>query len=60
MAAKAIGYKGEFVHNLDMPEGMKQKLVSAEKINSWGWKYKTEIEDGIRETYKYFLEEVEQ
>jgi len=26
------------------------------RINSLGWKYKTELKEGIQKTYKWFLE----
>ena len=54
--AKVIGYKGEFVHNLTKPIGMNQKLVDINKLIDFGWKPKYSLEDGIKETYDFFLE----
>jgi len=56
--AKVIGFKGEFVHDLTKPIGMKQKLINDSKLTEFGWSHKTSLEDGIKKIYKYYLEEV--
>ncbi|QSZ42359.1 NAD-dependent epimerase/dehydratase family protein [Sulfurimonas aquatica] len=56
--AEVIGFKGEFIHDLTKPIGMKQKLIDDTKLKEFGWKYKTSLEDGIEKIYKYYLEEV--
>ena len=53
--ANIIGFKGEFKNDLSKPIGMKKKLISIKKLNKFGWKYKTSMEDGIKKTYEYFL-----
>jgi GDP-L-fucose synthase len=55
-----LGYEGNFIHDLDKPTGMQKKLVSIKKQTSWGWKPKTELKEGIKKTYDYFLKEIEQ
>ncbi len=57
-AAKVVGYKGNFVHDLTKPVGMKQKLVSVERSSLWGWKAATLLEEGLARTYRYYLEEL--
>ncbi|HCY64038.1 MAG TPA: GDP-fucose synthetase [Oxalobacteraceae bacterium] len=57
VAAKVIGYKGKFCHDLSKPAGMKQKLVSIDKATAWGWHASTSLEAGISLTYQYYLEE---
>ncbi len=56
--AEVVGFKGEFVHNLTKPEGMRQKLIDNEKLVKFGWKAKTDLKVGLEKTYKYFLKEV--
>lgn len=58
-AARIVGYNGGFVHDLSKPEGMKQKMVSTDKLNAWGWRSKTSLDDGIALTYQYYLEELQ-
>lgn len=56
--AKAIGYKGKFVHDLTKPIGMKQKLIDDTKLNEFGWSHKISLEEGINNIYNYYKEEV--
>lgn len=57
IAAEVMKWKGQFVHNLSEPEGMKQKLLSIERQTTWGWFPKTNLQDGILQTYKYYLQD---
>ena len=36
------------------PDGTPRKLLDVSRINSLGWKYKTELHQGIVKTYDYF------
>ncbi|MGJ0372844.1 GDP-L-fucose synthase [Aliarcobacter cryaerophilus] len=56
--AEVIDYKGKFIHDLSKPVGMKQKLIDDTKLQSFGWKYRTSLKDGIKKTYEYYLKEV--
>ena len=56
--AEVIGYKGNFIHDLTKPVGMKQKLIDDTKLQKFGWRYKTSLVDGIQKTYDYYLKEV--
>ena len=58
VVADVIGYKGKFIHDLSKPVGMKQKLIDDSKLQEFGWKYKTSLQDGIKKTYEYYLNEV--
>ena len=42
------------VHDTGKPDGTPQKLLDVSRINSLGWKYKTELQDGIMKTYDFF------
>jgi GDP-L-fucose synthase len=57
--AKVIGFKGEFIHDLTKPIGMKQKLIDDTKLKKFGWHHKTSLKDGIQKTYNYYLTEVQ-
>lgn len=50
-----VGFTGEIVHDLSKPDGTPRKLMSAERLRSMGWTPKIELEDGIYETYQWFL-----
>lgn len=56
--SKVIGWQGEFVFDHSKPTGMAQKLSDTNLQSKWGWQPKTTLKDGIRLTYKYYLENV--
>ena len=53
--AEVIGYQGTFRHDLSKPVGMKQKLIDDSRLKQFGWRYKTELTQGIQQTYDYYL-----
>ncbi|MDY2841955.1 MAG: GDP-L-fucose synthase [Candidatus Borkfalkiaceae bacterium] len=56
LVAKVVGYDGKITWDATKPDGTPRKLLDVSKLNSLGWRYKTELEDGIRLTYRDFLE----
>lgn len=50
-----IGYKGEIVFDNSKPDGTPRKLLDVSKLENLGWKYSTELEDGIKLAYQDFL-----
>jgi len=56
--ADVIGYQGYFDHDLSKPAGMQQKLIDDTQLKAFGWQYQTALEQGIQNTYEYFLREV--
>ncbi len=54
--ARVIGYTGRFEHDLSRPVGMKRKLLDVTLQRRMGIAPRRTLEDGIRETYEYFLE----
>lgn len=50
------GYKGKIKYNSTKPDGTPRKLMDVTRINNLGWKHKTSLDDGIRKSYKWFLE----
>jgi GDP-L-fucose synthase len=53
---KIVGYEGELVFDSSKPDGTPRKLLDVSRLAEAGWTYKTELEEGIRKTYKHFLE----
>ena len=51
-----IGFKGELYFNIEKPDGTMKKLTDVSKLNSLGWKYKMNLESGIKEMYKWYLQ----
>jgi GDP-L-fucose synthase len=49
-----IGFKGELIFNTDKPDGTPRKLTDVSKLNALGWKYKMDLESGIKEMYDWY------
>lgn len=50
-----VGVKGEIEYDSSKPDGTPRKLMDVSRINNLGWKFKTSLEDGIKKTYEWFL-----
>ena len=55
LVAKVVGYEGEIKWDTTRPNGTPRKLLDVSKATKLGWKYRTELEDGIRLAYEDFL-----
>lgn len=55
LVAKVIGYEGEILWDTSKPNGTPRKLLDVSKAEKLGWRYRTELEDGIRLSYEDFL-----
>ena len=53
---KITEHKGKINWDTNMPDGTPRKLMDISKMKEIGWKYSTELEDGIKKTYQWFLE----
>ena len=53
---EVVGYKGKIVNDLSKPDGTPRKLLDVSRLESTGWKYKTELKEGIEKVYKWYLE----
>lgn len=56
IVADVIGWRGDFVHDLSKPVGMRQKLCSIERQTDWGWRPTVPLPDGVACTYEFFSE----
>jgi GDP-L-fucose synthase len=59
MIKTIVGYEGDIVFDTSKPDGTPRKLLDVSKLKSLGWKYTTSFEDGLRNAYRFFLEELE-
>ena len=53
------GHTGEIVWDATKPDGTPRKLMDVSKMKEEGWNYTTDLEDGIKQTYDWFLENIE-
>jgi GDP-L-fucose synthase len=55
LVAKVVGYEGEILWDTSKPNGTPRKLLDVSKSAAMGWRYRTELEDGIKVAYEDFL-----
>ena len=50
-----VDYEGDISYDLSKPDGNPRKLIDSKLINELGWKSKINIDDGLKKTYDWFL-----
>ena len=50
-----VGYDGTIQYDSGKPDGTPRKLMDVSKLEKIGWKYSTELKDGIKLAYADFL-----
>ena len=53
-----IGHQGQIIWDTSKPDGTPRKLMDVSKMKTMGWQYSTELEDGVKNTYQWFLENI--
>jgi len=56
LVRKVVGYPGEIVYDRSKPDGTPRKLVDVTRIFTLGWRPRIALEEGIRGTYRWYLE----
>tara|TARA_B100001996_G_C18668963_1_gene595947 strand:+ start:1755 stop:2669 length:915 start_codon:yes stop_codon:yes gene_type:complete len=52
---EVIDYKGNLIFDDSMPDGNPRKLLDSTKLFNLGWKPKLTLDEGLIDTYKWFL-----
>ena len=55
MIKGVVGFQGDLSFDFSKPDGNPRKLLDSSVITKLGWKPKTELEDGLKITYDWFL-----
>src|ERR1044071_6804930 len=56
LVMQAVGFTGALEHDTSKPDGTPRKLMSNEKLASMGWSPKIPLNEGLKSTYQWFLE----
>ncbi len=59
MVAAATGYTGRITQDTSKPDGTMRKLMDVSRLADMGWRASIGLEDGIRQTYAWFLEQAD-
>ena len=56
---KIVGHTGNIIWDESKPDGTPRKLMDVSKMHHIGWKHQVNLEEGIQNTYNWFLENIE-
>ena len=56
IVGEVVGYEGKIVYDASKPDGTPRKLVDVSRINGLGWRASIGLEEGVRRTYEWYLE----
>lgn len=56
MLKTVTGFEGSIVWDTSMPNGTPLRKLDTSKINSLGWSAKIKLEDGVKETYSWYID----
>lgn len=60
LMAKITGFNGELVFDSTKPDGTPRKLLDITRLDALGWQANISLEQGLRDTYHWFLENQQQ
>ncbi|WP_108892917.1 GDP-L-fucose synthase [Palleronia abyssalis] len=55
LVARITGFEGRIETDPSKPDGTPRKLMDVSRLGAMGWTASVKLEDGIRETYQWFL-----
>ena len=58
--ARTVGFTGELRFDTGKPDGTPRKLLDVARLRSMGWQAEIDLEAGLRSTYAWFLEHVDE
>lgn len=54
--SRVVGFEGRLTFDTSMPDGTPRKLIDSSRLAALGWRPRISLDDGIADTYKWFLE----
>ena len=52
---RVVGYQGKLTFDATKPDGAPRKLIDVSRLSNMGWKYGVDLEDGLKKTYKWYI-----
>lgn len=59
LICKTIGYRGRLAFDPSRPDGTPRKVVDTSRLQALGWQARISLEQGLRQTYDWYLEHLE-
>ncbi len=55
MIMKIVGFEGRIRFDNEKPDGTPRKLLDSSRLAAFGWRPRTSLEDGLKQTYDWFV-----
>jgi GDP-L-fucose synthase len=55
LVAKVTGYTGQITTDITKPDGPMRKLMNVKRLAKMGWSARTQLEQGLANTYEWYL-----
>ena len=52
---RVVGYQGKLTFDATKPDGAPRKLIDVSLLTNMGWKYSIDLENGLKKTYQWYL-----
>jgi len=59
LVSQAVGFEGTLTFDTTKPDGTPRKLLDVSRLHALGWHHKIALNDGIRSTYNWYLQNTE-
>ncbi len=59
LIADVTGFSGNIEYDTAKPDGTPRKLMDVSRLNKLGWKYSTNLRNGIENTYEWFKSNIQ-
>lgn len=56
LVKETVGFAGELLFDTSKPDGTHRKLLDVSKLAGLGWRYQTDLREGLAKTYQDFLQ----
>jgi GDP-L-fucose synthase len=56
--ARVAGWKGSFTFDRSKPDGMPRKVMDVSRLSALGWNAPSDFETGMREAYRWYVDNV--
>ncbi len=60
LIGKTVGFEGQIEFDTTKPDGVRRKLLDVSLLEGMGWRAAIELSDGLRDTYDWFTQNVDQ
>ena len=58
LVQQVVGFRGRLTFDASKPDGTPRKLVDTTRINALGWRPRIGLEQGVRSTYDWFIQQL--